>query len=70
MVRKSKFAPAFKAKVALGAHKNEKTLIVLAKEFNVSLYFNEAWLYVFVCYYRCVQPIRSWLETQQQLERP
>lgn len=36
MGRRSKFAPAFKAKVALEAHKNKKTLIVLAKEFNVS----------------------------------
>lgn len=36
MGRRSKFEPAFKAKVALEALKNEKTLIELSKEFNVS----------------------------------
>ena len=54
MGRRSKFEPSFKAKVALEALKNKKTLIVLAKEFNLSLYSNEAWLYVSVCCYRCV----------------
>ena len=36
MGRRSKFEPSFKAKVALEALKNEKTLIELSKEFNVS----------------------------------
>lgn len=36
MGRKSKFDPAFKAKVALAAIREEKTLNELAKEFEVS----------------------------------